>query len=200
MITIIDSAIITNASGGATISGTIRSSLRQIFTRPHTFLFARPCRLIFALYFSTYLAANTVDTAMSTLRNNEPSRVSSGTSKFAATSVTNLTFCVYKDSQFARIFGSAPSSRPLPPISYALFALRDSMTVFASFNAPPLIAPLLPIGAGFESWISRATAAQFLAPAAMQLVSTPLHLAGLDLYNRPSGKGRTSALLTGWLR
>lgn len=31
--------------------------------------------------------------------------------------------------------------------------------------------------------------AQFLAPAGIQLVSTPLHLWGLDLYNRPGGEG-----------
>ena len=31
--------------------------------------------------------------------------------------------------------------------------------------------------------------AQFLAPAGIQLVSTPLHLWGLDLYNRPDGAG-----------
>ena len=32
-------------------------------------------------------------------------------------------------------------------------------------------------------------AAQFLAPAGIQLLSTPLHLWGLDLYNRPAGAG-----------
>lgn len=31
--------------------------------------------------------------------------------------------------------------------------------------------------------------AQFLAPAGIQLLSTPLHLWGLDLYNRPMGNG-----------
>ena len=35
-----------------------------------------------------------------------------------------------------------------------------------------------------EKNVSRASAAQFLAPAAMQLFSTPLHLLGLDMYNR----------------
>lgn len=38
-----------------------------------------------------------------------------------------------------------------------------------------------------EKNISRLSAAQFIAPAAVQLVSTPLHLLGLDLYNRNSG-------------
>jgi hypothetical protein len=40
--------------------------------------------------------------------------------------------------------------------------------------------------------MSGLTAAQFAAPAAIQLLSTPLHLLGLDLYNRPSGSGGTA--------
>jgi len=96
-----------------------------------------------------------------------------------------MSLCLYKDSQFARMFGPRISSRVVPRPSYALFALRDSMTIFASFNLPPLIAPLLPLSHSLETQISRASAAQFLAPAGIQLLSTPLHLWGLDLYNRP---------------
>lgn len=75
------------------------------------------------------------------------------------------------------------------------------MTIFASFNLPPLIAPLLPLSHSVEAQISRASAAQFLAPAAIQLVSTPLHLWGLDLYNRPSviWKERVGRVSRDWL-
>lgn len=80
-------------------------------------------------------------------------------------------------------------ARTVPKASYALFAVRDSLTIFASFNLPPLIAPLLPISEAVEKSVSRASVAQFLAPAGVQLFSTPLHLWGLDLYNRPMGNG-----------
>jgi hypothetical protein len=75
------------------------------------------------------------------------------------------------------------------------------MTVFASFNLPPLIAPLLPLSKSIETQISRASAAQFLAPAAIQLLSTPLHLWGLDLYNRPgvSWRERVGRVSRDWL-
>lgn len=63
------------------------------------------------------------------------------------------------------------------------------MTIFASFNLPPLIAPIIPISEEVEKQVSRASIAQFLAPAGIQLLSTPLHLWGLDLYNRPMGNG-----------
>lgn len=91
------------------------------------------------------------------------------------------------------MFGPPPgigsAAKTIPMASYALFTLRDSLTIFASFNLPPLIAPLLPISREVEKQMSRASIAQFIAPAGIQLLSTPLHLWGLDLYNRPMGNG-----------
>ena len=90
-----------------------------------------------------------------------------------------MSLCVYKDARFARLFGasSAPgATRAVPKSTLALFALRDSLTVFASFNVPPLLAPL----------VGSPSLAQFVAPAAVQVFSTPLHLLGLDLFNRPT--------------
>ena len=116
-----------------------------------------------------------------------------------------MSLCLYKDSQYAKMFGARTSTvlppRPVPRSSLALFALRDSMTIFASFNLPPLIAPLLPLSHSVEKQISRASAAQFLAPAAIQLFSTPLHLWGLDLYNRPgvSWKARVGQVGKNWI-
>lgn len=138
------------------------------------------------------------------MKGRAPSSVTSGTSKFAITSGANLSLCLYKDSQFTKMFGaggaggaaatvgSAQAQARIPPVTYALFALRDSLTVFASFNVPPLLAPVLPISEEVERYASRASIAQFVAPAAVQAISTPLHLLGLDLYNRPSGQNGSS--------
>ena len=122
--------------------------------------------------------------------------------KFAATSAVNMSLCVYKDSYFAKVFNgatSAPSTAAkIPKLSYALFAARDSLTIFASFNLPPLIAPQLAhlppaLKKQFSRILSteagRNNTAQFLAPAAMQLFSTPVHLLGLDLFNRQGRLG-----------
>jgi hypothetical protein len=116
---------------------------------------------------------------------------------------------VYKDSQFARMFGK-PSSSPaaaIPRLSYALFAARDSMTIFASFNLPSIIAPRLAdlppaTKQRFARILSteqgRTNTAQFLAPAAMQIFSTPIHLLGLDFFNRQGrlGVGERFARIT----
>ncbi|KAI9844823.1 MAG: hypothetical protein M1837_005241 [Sclerophora amabilis] len=186
IISIIDRGIIENASGRNSLIPSVKSSLKQMLLQPHHLLMSRPFRLIFTLYSSTFLTANVFDTLSSTVRNEKASTTTSGSSKFFATSLVNMSICFYKDAQFVRLFGPPNSvPRPIPLPSYALFGLRDSLTILASFNVPPLLAPRLPISEGFErSAFSKLSAAQFIAPAAIQLVSTPLHLLGLDLYNR----------------
>lgn len=51
-----------------------------------------------------------------------------------------------------------------------------------------------------EKNVSSASAAQFLVPAAMQVFSTPLHLLGLDLYNRNQATWteRFAKVRSGW--
>lgn len=182
-------AIIENASGGNTLPQSVRASLTELLFRPHHFVAARPFRLIFMVYSSTYLTANFLDTGFSTVRSTPASTTTHGVSKFVATSTTNISLGLYKDAQFTKLFGAPGSPVGRVPIgSFALFSLRDCLTIFASFNLPPLIAPRLPLDRlpSLEERVSRLSMAQFLAPAGIQVLSTPLHLLGLDLYNRPT--------------
>lgn len=87
------------------------------------------------------------------------------------------------------MFGKQSLCHPQPVglPTYALFTIRDCLTIFASFNLPAMIAPRLPmqwLGEQAEKSVSRMSVAQFMAPATMQIFSTPLHLLGLDMYNR----------------
>ncbi|KAK3116733.1 hypothetical protein LTR53_002566 [Teratosphaeriaceae sp. CCFEE 6253] len=179
-------AIIENASGKRPMGESFKASVSGLLLRPHRFLTSKPFALILMLYSGTYMAANTLDTFKSTTSDRPASKTSSGATKFAATSAANLSLCLYKDSQFTKMFGTV-SARPVPPVTYALFAARDCLTIFASFNLPPILAPNMPLSEAAEKYLSRATAAQFLAPAAMQLISTPFHLLGLNFYNRNGG-------------
>ena len=163
------------------IFGSLSSSLQRLIFGPHTFIFARPSMIMMMLYSSTYFTANMIDTMSSTAHDQPASATTSGLIKFGAVSLVNLSLALYKDSQFTKMFGTI-SSRPLPPASYALLALRDSLTIFASFNLPPKLAVMLPESA--EGHFSRLSVAQLAAPALVQILNTPLHLLGLDLYNR----------------
>jgi len=144
------------------------------------------------LYGGTYLTANTLDTVTSTIQNKSSSHVTSGTTKFVASSTANIGLCLFKDQAFARLFGPGGPPRPVPLPSYALFTLRDCLTIFASFNLPPLLGPLITrnLSREIQKSLSGQTIAQFLAPATIQIFSTPIHLLGLDFYNR-NGKGVT---------
>ncbi|UPK96690.1 hypothetical protein LCI18_007625 [Fusarium solani-melongenae] len=189
LIAIIDRSIMENASGRNTLAASIKSSLRTLLLRPHTLLLSKPTALIFCLYGGTYLTANAVDTASSTVSSRPASTVTAGTTKFAASSAANIGVCIYKDQVFVRLFGPpGVTPRPVPMASYGLFALRDCLTIFASFNVPPLLGPYLDqrFTDEVKKRVSGLYAAQFMAPAMVQFISTPMHLLGLDLYNRPA--------------
>ncbi|KAI1487911.1 hypothetical protein F5X96DRAFT_647954 [Biscogniauxia mediterranea] len=188
IVSIIDRSIMENASGRTTLANSLKTSLRTLLLRPHALLFSKPAALIFMVYGGTYLTANTLDTATSTALGRPATHVTSGTTKFAASSAANVGLCVYKDQVYVRLFGPGGSPRPVPLPSYALFTLRDCFTIFCSFNVPPLLGPWLSerMGREVRRRVDGATVAQFAAPAAVQLLSTPVHLLGLDLYNRPS--------------
>ncbi|OAL03391.1 hypothetical protein IQ06DRAFT_374546 [Phaeosphaeriaceae sp. SRC1lsM3a] len=207
IITMIDKGIIENASGRNTLGDSLKQSARELVLRPHRFIASKPFVLIFSLYFGTYFTANTIDTVSSTVHSTPASSTTAGTTKFLAVSTSNLALCLYKDNKFTQLFGSAGSKRPVPLPTFALFTVRDCMTIFASFNLPPLLAPKMEqhMSEGVQRYMSGASAAQFVTPAAVQLLSTPLHLLGLDLYNRPGvavagPDGRAARVLRDWAK
>lgn len=71
----------------------------------------------------------------------------------------------------------------MPLTSMGLFGTRDSMTILASFSLPGLISTKMQENYGVGQ-TSADTIAQLVTPVSMQILSTPLHLLGLDLYNR----------------
>ena len=68
------------------------------------------------------------------------------------------------------------------------FGLRDSMTVFSTF----ILAPALG-----EAGIIDPTTAALACPIAMQWLSAPIHLLGLDMYNRPGESAGSRARFIG---
>ena len=194
VVTLLDKSIVLRTHSAEPLGAIIRSSLSHAFRHPLLFLVSTPYLLIHGLYASTYLAANLTDTWASSRQALPAAHIGSGSDKFLVTAAVNMSLCMYKDARFARFFGatSAASARSVahaaraavPRASLALFASRDALTIFASFNAPTLLAPWLGGSVG---------AAQFMAPAAVQLLSTPLHLLGLDLFNRRSAPLALSA-------
>lgn len=119
------------------------------------------------------------------LRKNNVDKTTTGAAKFFGISSVNISLNVAKDRIFARMFGSG-NAGAVPLRSIFLFGFRDSMTVGTSFNISPIAAAYLAPGMGAKS---ATTCAQLLCPVLVQWLSAPLHLLGLDLYNRPKVDG-----------
>ena len=81
------------------------------------------------------------------------------------------------------MFGTA-AARAVPLLSFLMFMVRDSLTIVAAFTCVAPFAAFLAANTGLGE--GARTLAQLLAPMIVQVVSTPLHLLGLDLYNNPT--------------
>lgn len=106
--------------------------------------------------------------------------------KFLGVSAVNMTLCIYKDRCFARHLGVV-KPRSVPLASLSLWAMRDLMTIVSSFNVPLHGGKYLHENFEnyFDSEVKAFTFCQLLSPILIQIVSTPLHLTGLDVYNNP---------------
>lgn len=175
-ISIIDKAIVSNASGKEKLVPCIMNGLKILLKKPSNFLRQPAFLMIWGVYSGTYIAANSIELLC------EQSKKSAVIPKFIASSATNTTLSILKDKAYAKMFGIG-DPRPLPAISYALFASRDSLTILASFTWPKMIANVIDKHSSLGKQ-SSFNIAQISSPCMVQFISTPLHLYALDCYNR----------------
>ena len=165
--------------------------------QPHRVVRSKPFLAMFALYSGTYMTVNIADTTAAKL---EADAFTSTWTKLGTVSAVNMALSLYKDNQFAKAISGNLVARAMPARSYAPFVIRDGITLFASFTLPPALASQMP--ERWESAVARLSIAQLIAPAASQIVATPLHLLGLDLYYRQgrlSVRERILAMRRGWV-
>lgn len=179
---LIDSAIIIKSSTQCTLRACFAKILRPASAIPRELLFSPAARLVLLVYFGTYTTANTLDTMTKATEAKHASAI-----KFASTSTVATALTIYKDSRLVRMLGRGSLKSAVPASSYALFTLRDAITIGGSFTLPPLLAPKL--SGMMDSEARRLNTAQFAIPAAIQLITTPVHLLGIDLYNRRAKVG-----------
>jgi hypothetical protein len=103
--------------------------------------------------------------------------------KLIGVTAANMAACSYKDARVAQLFGkTGEASRPFPAVGYLLFFLRDLLANGAGFTLPALAAPMLQ---GVVDDSRCLAVAQLVVPAAINLVTAPLHFLALSLYNNP---------------
>ena len=153
------------------------NGVKSLIFNPIHFLKQPSFLFIWGVYSGTYIVANSIEAICE--RNGQ----SSFYPKFVGSSIANVTLSVLKDKAFARMFGKG-DPKPMKFTSMGIFATRDSMTILASFSLPGLISAKMQKDANFSA-TSADNIAQLITPVSMQILSTPLHLLGLDIYNRP---------------
>jgi hypothetical protein len=187
---------------GRPLARTLAKHILCPFTNPRKFFTTRAVFVVWTLYAATYLTANLSETLVEQFLDTEKAPV--GTIISSAVFAINTPLSVWKDMSFAQIFGkradtspskmasaAVPSTvavRKLPVSVGAAFLVRDIITVFGSFAIAPQVSAAIPDDLA-QSMQGKSSVAQLIVPAMTQVVATPAHLLGLDLYNRPKAIG-----------
>ena len=184
LVSIIDKAIVQEITGIGSLMNSMGGACKEMVLKPRTFFGGLSFRLTFAVYFGTYAVANLAEAALDYKQERDEK-----TRKFykvGAASVANVGLLAWRDSVFAREFSGdkakAPKSTPMRTIG--LFALRDSVTMAATFWAAPKGSKYLVEEHQWER--NRADVFSALTiPVIAQFITAPVHIHALDFYNRP---------------
>ncbi|KAL5003284.1 hypothetical protein BDV10DRAFT_200275 [Aspergillus recurvatus] len=192
-VTIIDRSLVEKASYNKPLLQTLRSHTRHALAHTSRFILSRAHAHVFALYAATYTVANGTETIT---KPTHPSLSEAIT--FTCTFLVNVPLGVWKDIRFAQFFGASNQANPPSsaragalPISKkagstaatATLLLRDAGTIYGSFTLAQQCADILPDSLAPHPY-SKTVFTQLVVPVLSQLVAAPLHLLGLDLYNR----------------
>ena len=187
IVAMFDRAITKNASGRAKLLPSLVDSLKGFATAPGAFMRSPSFGWLWLVYAATFSAANVSDTSCK-----------SPIPKVVTTTLANTGTGVMKDRAFALRYGQPSAPRALPAACYGFWLSRDALAMGFIFTMPPTVTSTL--RAAFasgpppsdpderadddEKWRTRAMLA---CPIVSQFATTPLHLLGLDVYNRPRG-------------
>jgi len=174
---VIDRSVTQFANGSApSLRKAMASGVRNVFRSPVTCFMGLDNRAVFGVYGMTYATKNGVNESC------KEYGIDAQWPIFFSTVVVNGGLGIMKDKYLAKMFGSGGVNFPLA--SYIAFLTRDAWLIGTSFVGAPLVGPIVEDYTGLSTVVSDCIA-QICVPACGQLVATPIHLAGLDFYNRP---------------
>ena len=172
IMTVIDTAIIKSQFQKINLTQACTETIKDYSNG--TIKFKRPFSIMSFVYGSTYATANLTELTCHKLN------IDYKMPTLVATSLVNVATIAYKDREYAKIFNQSKMKFPLT--AYGLFALRDSFTIGSSFILKKDVISYL------EKYMSHNVAdltASFAVPMAAQVISTPIHIYSIDLFQRP---------------
>ena len=174
---IVDVAVSRSAGGSCTVLQGLAQGATDWLTKPFYMLRQPAFKFCWFVYLCTYITANLIENICVLFL-----KVPFAIPKLLGVTLANMLACIYKDAALAKIFGKSDNGKPFPVAGYLLFVIRDLLANAGGFTFPPMVLPLLIpwLGAG-----RAAVAAQLGIPAAINIVSSPIHFLALTLYNNP---------------
>lgn len=209
-----DRAVVEKTLYGDSVLRSLWVNTVHAASRPRSFLFGRPFAIIWTLYAATYTVASCSNTLtgkyypavvnaatfLATTAINVPlgiwkdirfaqifshhhtaGAISHDASRAPTTASSKLSLASSPISSVP-----TPSPRRMPRVVAGVFLARDAITLFGSITFAPRAATYIP-----DSLVSnlhaKAAISQLTVPMLTQLVATPVHLLGLDLYQRQQG-------------
>lgn len=174
----VDKAIAESASGKAQLWKSFFGSLRSLVFQPHVFFRQPAFFYLWACGAGTYIASNTFTTIEEIKETSRP------LVKTSAMFCVNTSLMLWKDSNFAKLFGTKPPE-PVPAPALGVWFVRDFISMAVIFVAPPIVAKRL--AAETDMPVRRAeVVTQLTMPMMLQPFVAPLHLAGYVKYNMPT--------------
>jgi hypothetical protein len=190
----VDRGVVAAAAGtapGGSLFRAIASVAGEFVTKPKIAFTSPALWMVAGVYGGTYFAKNVSDVVIE--RTGVGGSPIAQAGKFAVVTSTNMGGSILKDAAFAKLFGAGAAATGAPPVvplaSYALFALRDCLTIGGAFFVPDVMRDAL-VASGNVRDAAAGAAAQLASPPLMQVVCTPMHLLALNFVNAP---GATAA-------
>lgn len=172
IMTIIDTAVIKTQINKLSLKEALSETVSDYSSKK--IKFAKPFSIMLLVYSSTYSTANL--TTLFCKTNNLDYKLPT----LIATSLVNVASISYKDKEYTKLF--ALKKQNFQKSSYTLFAIRDMLTIASSFTYKDNCIQL------FNKFMPHNTAdffASLLLPMGIQILSTPLHILAIDLYQHP---------------
>ena len=178
----VDKAVVENSSGKTTIAKSVVSSVKSLAFTPLKFIMRRDFSWVFFVYGSTYMSANSIDSLCKITGTNDV------LPKLIGVTAVNMTTGILKDRAFAYYFGKSGAGK-VGKASILIWFVRDVLTIAGAFVIPSRLAKIIE-DRGTDKSVAEKTS-QFISPVGFQVVLTPFHLLGYDLYNNPTRKAAT---------
>jgi len=174
--TIIDKAIIRAQFRKTSLTHATTSLTKELFTGVTPWNPA--LNIMFKVYGGTYLTANLTEAVCHDIG------VNPSTPTAVLTSLVNCALIAWKDKEYSKFYNTKNMDN-FPKISYRLFALRDGLTIVSSFNLKHKARHVLQDEYGYTHTQAELISS-FLVPMSAQLISTPLHIIALDIFDNPN--------------